>query len=880
MKSILIDGNSLFYRTFYAIREMSNSKGVPTNAIYGFVNILVKIQEEYQPDYLGVAFDLKGPTFRHLAYKEYKGGRHKMPESLEEQFPILKELLSKMNIAILELESYEADDIIGTLATMGSEKGLETEIITGDRDAFQLVCSNIKVLYTKKGISQLDEVDEGWIKEQYGLAPKDLIDLKALMGDKSDNIPGIAGIGEKTSIKLLQQYGSLEKIYENIEEQKGKQKEKIISGKDDAFMSRMLGTIKRDVPWEGDFEELAFHDIFNDESIALLKELEFNTLLSKIDASDEIKTIEKSLDFTWIKTNADMDKLFEKLSKTNEVIIYYHQEETQIYLALGIAQDYYYLNPETVEGLEFFNRLKNLPNLKELGIISQDLKNLIHILHKNGITEVSEAFDTYIATYLLSPGDQRYDLKTAAFKYLNLSILDDEEMFGKGKKTVRADGLDEQLLADYVVKNCETVKNLKAVLEKELHETEMMTLFKTIEMPLLEVMVSMEELGFKIDLTQLEVLSEEFENKLKGLTTEIYELTETDGFNINSPKQLGEILFEQLKLPVVKKTKTGYSTNIEVLEQLVHFHPVIEKIIDYRMLSKLDSTYGRGLMAFVEPETHKIYSTFNQTVAATGRLSSSNPNLQNIPIKTEMGREIRRVFVPSTSDRVLVDADYSQIELRVLAHLSGDENLIDAFIKEQDIHTRTASEIFGVALDEVTRTQRGQAKAINFGLIYGKQAFSLGKDLGISRNEAQDYINRYFARYPKVQAYMENIKRQAKEEGYVTTIWGRRRYIPEMNSRNGMLVQAGERMALNTPIQGSAADIIKLAMIKVYNRLNDENLEAELILQVHDELIIDTPKNEQVQVEYLIKEEMESAAQLSVPLTVDVNSGASWYDVK
>ncbi len=880
MKSILIDGNSLFYRTFYAIREMTNSKGIPTNAIYGFVNILVRIQDEYQPDYLGVAFDLKGPTFRHLAYDDYKGGRQNMPELLAEQFVILKELLKKMEIAIIEQEGFEADDIIGTLATIGSDKGIQTEIITGDRDAFQLVGPKIKVLYTKKGISQLEEIDEAWVLDQYGLTPKDLIDLKALMGDKSDNIPGIAGIGEKTAIKLVQQYGNLETLYQHIDEQKGKQKEKIIAGKADAFMSRMLGTIKRDVPWEGDFEDLTFHNIFNPDSIALLKELEFNTLLSKIDAAETVATIEKSVDFHWVKTAAEMDGLLSDLAKAEAMTVYYHQEETQIYLALGIADRYYYLNPQTVAGLQFFERLKNLPNIQNLALTSQDLKKLIHIFHRQGITAVNEAFDTYIATYLLSPGDQRYDLKSAAYQYLNRSIRDDEEIFGKGKKLVKAGGLDEQLLAEYMIKNCETITDLKTVLEQQLQATGMMTLFKTIEMPLLEVMVSMEELGFKIDLNQLQVLSAEFENKLARLTSEIYELAETEAFNINSPKQLGEVLFEQLKLPVVKKTKTGYSTNIEVLEQLIHFHPIIEKIIEYRMLSKLDSTYGRGLMAFVEPKTHKIYSTFNQTVAATGRLSSSNPNLQNIPVKTEMGREIRRVFVPSTVDHVLVDADYSQIELRVLAHLSGDENLIDAFKKEQDIHTRTAAEIFGVPLDAVTRTQRGQAKAINFGLIYGKQAFSLGKDLGISRNEAQDYINRYFARYPQVQEYMEAVKRQAKEEGYVTTIWGRRRYIPEMNSRNAMLVQAGERMALNTPIQGSAADIIKLAMIKVYNRLNAENLEAELILQVHDELIIDTPKNEQAQVERLIKEEMEGAAVLSVPLTVDVNTGMSWYEVK
>ncbi|MBC3804750.1 DNA polymerase I [Acetobacterium fimetarium] len=880
MKSILIDGNSLIYRTFYAIREMSNSKGVPTNAIYGFVNILVKIQEEYQPDYLGIAFDLKAPTFRHLAYDDYKGGRHKMPELLEEQFAILKQLLIKMDIPILELAGFEADDIIGTLAMIGAEKGYQTEIITGDRDAFQLVGPNVKVLYTKKGISQLEAVDEAWIQQEYGLTPKDLIELKALMGDKSDNIPGIAGIGEKTGIKLIQKYQTLDNLYAHIDDEKGKQKEKLIAGKEAAYKSRMLGTIKLDVPWDGDFKELSFHNIFNAESIEMLKELEFKNILSRIDQTDTVETIEKAVGFQWIKTDQELAELLAVLAATEEVTIYYHQEETGVYLAMEIENRYYYLNAQVVEKLKFFEKLLSLKNVTTLEITSQDLKNLIHIFHQAGITEVNEAFDTYVATYLLSPGDQRYDLKTAAYKYLSRTILDDEEMFGKGKKRVKASELDEQLLADYFVKNCETVKSLKTVLEKELDETGMMSLFKTIEMPLLEVMASMEELGFKIDRSQLEVLSGDFESKLKGLTREIYELAETDEFNINSPKQLGEVLFEKLKLPVVKKTKTGYSTNIDVLEQLIHFHPIVEKIIDYRTLSKLDSTYGRGLMTFVEPKTNKIYSTFNQTVAATGRLSSSAPNLQNIPVKTEMGREIRRVFVPSDADHILVDADYSQIELRVLAHLSGDENLIDAFKKEQDIHTRTASEIFGVPLEAVSRTQRGQAKAINFGLIYGKQAFSLGKELGISRNEAQNYIDRYFARYPKVQDYMGNVKKQAKEDGYVTSIWGRRRYIPEMNSRNGILVQAGERMALNTPIQGSAADIIKLAMIRVYNRLNVEQLEAELILQVHDELIIDTPKNEQEQVERLIKEEMEGAAQLSVPITVDVNSGASWYELK
>ncbi|HEY5537774.1 MAG TPA: DNA polymerase I [Acetobacterium sp.] len=880
MKSILIDGNSLIYRTFYAIHEMSNSKGIPTNAIYGFVNILVKIQEEYKPDYLGVAFDLNAPTFRNLAYADYKGGRHKMPEGLQEQFPILKDLLEKMGIAILEVEGYEADDIIGTLARMGSEKGFETEIITGDRDAFQLVGPKTKVLFTKKGISQLDEVDEAWITENYGLTPKDLIDLKALMGDKSDNIPGIPGIGEKTALKLIQKYTTLENLYEHIEEEKGKQKEKLINGKENAFLSRMLGTVALDVPGFEDFESLAFEPLFNEKSIALLKELEFNTLLSRIEATDVVETIHKPVEYQWVKTIRDMDGLTDALSEAKEVTVYYHQEEAQIYLALRVAENYYYINPKGVEDLGFFDKIRELKNLKTLEFISQDLKNLIHIFNKHGIEDIKDAFDTYIATYLLSPGDQRYDLKTAAYKYLKRNILSDEELFGKGKSLVEAGTLDEALLATYMVKNCDTIYHLKAVLTKELEETGMTTLYNTIEIPLLRVMASMETLGFTVDLEQLEALAADFENKLKLLTEEIYDLAGASDFNINSPKQLGEVLFEDLKLPVIKKTKTGYSTNIDVLEQLVLFHPIIQKIIDYRTLSKLDSTYGRGLMPFVDPKTHRIYSTFNQTVAATGRLSSSNPNLQNIPIKTEMGREIRRVFVPSDKDHILVDADYNQIELRVLACLSGDENLIDTFKKNEDIHTRTACEIFDVPLEKVTRKQRGHAKAINFGLIYGKQAFSLGKDLGISRKEAQEYIDRYFSRYPKIQAYLANVVKEAKEKGYVTSIWGRRRYIPELNSRNAILVKAGERMALNTPIQGSAADIIKLAMLRVYNRIKKENLKAQLILQVHDELIIDTPKDEQAQVERLIKEEMESVADLCVSMTVDVHSGSSWFELK
>ncbi len=528
---------------------------------------------------------------------------------------------------------------------------------------------------------------------------------------------------------------------------------------------------------------------------------------------------------------------------------------------------------------DFIAELNAIPEADALQIIGYDLKNMAHVFHRYHSELVNYAFDVYLAAYLLSPSDQRYDLKTLAMKYLDIAIDGDEEVFGKGRNQIAAEELEPQKMAQFVMKNCEITHCLETPLANELAGAGMRQLLDDVELPLLKVMASMEEVGFKVDVEALAELSENFEKRIDGLTTEIYDLA-GESFNINSTKQLGTILFEKLKLPVIKKTKTGYSTSADVMESLKLHHPIVEKILDYRMVAKLDSTYGRGLIKLVDVDTHKIYSTFNQTVTATGRLSSSDPNLQKIPVRTELGREIRKVFVPSAADRVLVDADYSQIELRVLAHLSGDENLIDAFVKNQDIHARTASEIFDVPLEAVTYEQRSHAKAVNFGLIYGKQAFSLGKELGISRQAAQDYIDRYFARYPKVSAYMTNVVEEAHEKGYVTTIWGRRRYLPDINSRNKMLAQSAERMALNTPIQGSAADIIKIAMIRVYNRLKAEGLKAELILQVHDELIIDTPEDEQEQVMALIREEMEDAAELAVPLTVDAHAGKSWYEVK
>ncbi|MEG2210391.1 MAG: DNA polymerase I [Eubacterium sp.] len=880
-KNILIDGNSLVYRMFYGIHEMSNSKGIPTNAVYGFVNVLVKIQSDYKPDYFAVAFDLKTPTFRHEVYDAYKGGRDKMPEDLEVQMVLLKELLEKMNVPMITLEGYEADDIIGTLAKKGEAENIKTQIITGDKDSFQLVDDYINILYTAtRSGSQFVNVDHTYIMERYGVIPKELIDVKALMGDPSDNIPGVAGIGEKTALKLIKEYHNIDTLYENIDDLKGKQKEKLEIGKESAFSSRFLGTVCLDAPVGIELEDIKFESIFNEESIEMLKELEFRSVLSKMTAdTNNEKSIIADVEFTTIDNLTEMITTMNRLARKPKLTLYAHQEDERVWVAAYIDGIYYYIKePDMVHA--FFRNLSEIPQADQLQTVGHDLKNLTHIYHRQGSVLVNYTFDSYIAAYLLSPADQRYDLQVIAAKYLDESILNKDDFFGTGKKQVKAETMDAKNMAHYMVKNCQIIHKLEEVLLAEIKKLGMMELFEKIELPLLKVMASMEELGFTVDLHQLETLSLEFEEKLVTLTCAIYQMAEESDFNINSTKQLGVILFDKLKLPVIKKTKTGYSTNAEVLDQLVLFHPIIQKIIDYRMISKLDSTYGKGLIKLVNPKTHKIYSTFNQTVAATGRLSSSDPNLQNIPVKTEMGREIRKVFVPSDDTHLLVDADYSQIELRVLAHLSGDENLIDTFLKEQDIHTRTASEIFNTPMEEVTREQRSHAKAINFGLIYGKQAFSLGKDLGITRNEAQTYIDLYFSRYPKVMEYMENIKEEAKMNGYVTTIWGRRRYIPEIQSRNRMLVQSGERMALNTPIQGAAADIIKMAMIKVYNRLEKEKLHSKLILQVHDELIIDTLKSEEEQVMRLIIEEMESAAELRVPLTVDAHAGHSWFDIK
>lgn len=885
---VIIDGNSLMYRTFYGIRPMTSKRGVPTNAVYGFANILLNILEKHYPNYVGVAFDEKKPTIRHEKFDDYKAGRLKMPEDLATQLPLIHEMLDKLNIRRISLEGFEADDLIGTISKTYSAEGIEVKILTGDRDAFQLVDDNINVLFTKKGISDVDVIDEDAIKRLYGdaITPKALIEVKALMGDKSDNIPGVAGVGEKTAIKLVQQYNNLETIYENMDEQKGKLKERLENDKENAFLSRQLGTIITNVPVDFELDEFTANEYKTKEATSFFTDLDIMSIAKRIGVVEEAReenTIESSKDVIDALDQSTMNSIIEKAKAAEEVFMtwyisnHMYNERVLHGLAIGIKKEIFFFqdNVDKDDFNLFFKKLMEDESVKKTGHNFKDL--MVYCMQKN-IRLKNATFDTYIAAYLLEPSDSRYNIDDLTQKYLDVNMKSREEVVGKKKNQISFLDMDEDRRG-LLIDNLEALYLLQPILQEKMEELHMEHLYQDIEMPLVEVLSSFEYQGFKIDVEGLNELDIEFDKELERLTKGIYALAGRE-FNINSPKQLGEILFEELKLPVIKKTKTGYSTNAEVLEKLKGDHSIIEQILEYRTIAKLSSTYIKGFKGIIDKEHHKLYSSFHQTITTTGRISSSEPNLQNIPVKIEIGKQIRKIFIPSSEDNVLVDADYSQIELRILAHISGDETLIDSFKKGEDIHTRTASEIFNVSLEEVTSIQRSHAKAINFGLIYGKQAFGLSQDINVTRKEAQEYIDMYFGRYPKVEKYMKDIVVEAKEKGYVTSIFGRRRYIPEINSRNKVIAKAGERLALNTPIQGSAADIIKIAMVRVYNEFTKRGLASKLILQVHDELIVDTKKDEIDTVKEIIKSEMENAAQLAVPLTVDINIGDNWYESK
>lgn len=864
---LILDGNSLLNRAFYAIRALNTSEGVPTNAIVGFTNMLFRMQEDIRPDYIVTAFDRKAPTFRHLEYSDYKAGRKKMPPELAEQFPIIKEMLTLFAINIYELDGFEADDIIGTLAKYAENKDIEVYIVTGDKDALQLASDNVKVCITKKGVSDKEVYDGKRMLDEFGVTPTQFIDVKGLMGDASDNIPGVPGIGEKTAFKLIQTYGSIEETLRNIDEVKGKKiKDNLMQYREQAIFSKKLATIKTDVPVEFDLEDIRSNENYDRNAIKrLFVKLEMKSLLEKFTENESKGEIEEvKVDAIDIKDIQGLKELLSQLDKEiyisfklNNLDKYSKIEISKIFInnlkkIYNIHLDEMELNKEVKEGLKLLFEDETIKKN------CHSVKNAITVLRKLGIEFKGIEFDSEIGAYLINSSKGDYSLKALVNEYL-------------GEYPKASEENSDLIFLRYM-------DELTIELKQRIKEAGMNKLMYDLELPLATVLSSMEAFGFNINREMLDELSKKFKVSINETSKEIYKLSDEE-FNINSPKQLGKILFEKLDLPIIKKTKTGYSTNAEVLEKLQDKHPIIEKIIYYRQITKIFSTYVEGLKSVIDKDGY-IHSNFNQTVTTTGRLSSTEPNLQNIPIKYEIGREIRKIFIPREKEDVLVSADYSQIELRVLAHISGDENMINAFKNHSDIHTKTASEVFKVPIEEVTSLMRSRAKAVNFGIVYGIGDFSLAQDLKITRKEAREYMDIYFDRYPKIQEYINKVIEEAKELGYVTTLLERRRFIPEINASNKIVKALGERLAMNAPIQGSAADIIKLSMVNVYNKLKERKLKSKLILQVHDELILNVIPEELEEIKDLVKNEMENVLDLSLPLDVDINVGSTWYSAK
>lgn len=891
---MIIDGNSLLHRAFHALPPLMNRDGTYTNGVYGFLTMFYKVTGEYKPDYISVVFDRKAPTFRHVEFEEYKAGRVKTPSELGMQFPILKEIIDNMNIHRVEMDGFEADDLAGTLSKIGEENDFEVFIVTGDKDYLQLASHMTKVLLTRKGISNIEVFDKKAVIERYELTPKQFIDLKGLMGDKSDNIPGVPGVGEKTGIKLLKEFESIEGIYNNIEKIDGKKlKEKLIEYRNQAIMSRRLSEIITSVPIKVNLEELALKEPNSKELIHIYKKLEFNSLLGKLKINNDTKqeTIsEKKLapEINVIKKKGELNKVINEIESSKSMIFKYliDGEYPLIDKVLGIGirsseQSSYYIDftEGDIRVEDFFELFKDLLENDKIDKIGHNVKEEILVSLRYDVDIKGIIFDSMIGQYLLNPSQNDYSLRVLASDYLNIDIEGKENLLGTGKNKK---SFGELFLTDrltYISNELEVIMRLKEIIKELISSQNMDKLFYEVEVPLISVLANMEYIGFTVDVDKLKELGKELDAKIEVLTQSIYEFAGEE-FNINSPKQLGEILFEKLNLPALKKTKTGYSTNAEVLEGLSEVHPIAEKILEYRQLVKIKSTYVDGLITAIDKNTGKVHSSFNQTITTTGRISSTEPNLQNIPIRTEEGRKIRKVFVASNSDYVLVDADYSQIELRVLASIADDSKLKEAFFSGEDIHRKTASQVFGVELEDVTPLMRSRAKAVNFGIVYGISDYGLARDLKITRKEAKLYIDNYLEKYVNVKAYMKNIVEEGKTKGYVETILHRRRYLPELSSKNFNIRSFGERMAMNTPIQGSAADIIKLAMVNVFYELKKRGLKSRLILQVHDELIIEAHREEVEEVKILLKDLMESAITLNVPLMVDMETGDSWYDTK
>ena len=897
---ILVDGNSIMNRAFYGImgsKMLTTSDGTYTNAVYGFLSILFKIEEDLNPDYIAVAFDLKGPTERHKMYEGYKANRHGMPDELAQQMPIIKDVLKAMNIKIIEKQGYEGDDILGTLSKEAEEQGIDVTILSGDRDTFQLTSDKVTVRIprTKMGKTENEDYDRTRVLEEYGIEPKELIEVKGLMGDTSDNIPGIPGVGEKTALNLIRHYKTIDNLYKEVEtnesliDVKGKLKEKILENKELAYLSRKLGEINRQAPIETSVEELKKQEWNNQEVYNLFKYLRFNRYIDRfnMENSNAGQTPNEQLfEKEAVNELEKIKEIIEKVKKENELIYYIETDELETKDTIinkkiksisiydkELKKAYYILLEE--DKIQLFKEIFEDNNVKKIGY-KQKIDYIL--LREKEINVSNFYYDIELAAYILNPTESKYNLEKLAMDYLKLDI---NEYNKKEEKQINLFEAQENKTEKEIEKNCMYVYTIYNVYEKtmeKLKETNQLDLFNNIEMPLVKVLADMQYIGIYVDKNELVEFGNTLKNEIEKLTGEIYKLAGEE-FNINSTKQLGIILFEKMKLPVVKKTKSGYSTDVEVLEKLKNENEIVSKILDYRQLVKLNSTYVEGLIPYINDKDNRIHSYFHQTVTATGRISSSEPNLQNIPTRFDLGKQIRKVFKPKEG-YVFVDADYSQIELRVLAHIADDEHMIEAFNNNEDIHRQTASKVFDIPMEEVTSKQRSDAKAVNFGIVYGISDFGLGEQLGISRKQAKLYIEQYLDKYQKIKEFMENIKESAKKEGYVETLFNRRRYIPEMNSNNYMVRQFGARVAMNTPIQGTAADIMKIAMIKLFNELKERKLESNILLQIHDELLLEVKKEEKDEVEKLLKDSMEGAMQLKVPLKVELSEADNWYEAK
>jgi len=874
-KLILIDGNSLSFRAFYALPLLQNKAGIHTNAVYGFAMLLEKIIKEEQPTHFLVAFDAGKTTFRHEQYSEYKGGRQKTPPELSEQFPYIRQLLDAYQIKRYELDNYEADDIIGTLSKQADNEKFETIIVTGDRDLTQLATDNVTIYYTKKGVTDVDHYTPEFIAEKYdGLVPNQIVDMKGLMGDTSDNIPGVAGVGEKTAIKLLKQFSNVENVYENIDGVSGKKlKEKLENSKDDALMSKELARINSDSPIEVSLNETKLQDSPDTSAkIELFKKLEFKQLLDQMDVNGSNTSVEEmefeiANDFEQVDfENLNSASIHFELDGSNYLkddILKFALYDGTHHVVIDARNIHDY--PALVTWLEDETTEKNVYDAKKTYIVA----------HRLDIQIENIVFDIMLASYIIDPSRAIDDVNSVVTHYGQHYVKQSVAIYGKGKKRHVP---DDDVLNYHVATVIEAINESKSEMQAQLNEYNQTDLLYDLELPLARILSEMEETGIYTVASDLKEMEKEIQSKLDVLINNIHEAA-GESFNINSPKQLGTVLFETLKLPVIKKTKTGYSTAVDVLEQLQGEHPIIEHILEYRQLAKLQSTYVEGLQKVIA-EDNRIHTRFNQTLAQTGRLSSVDPNLQNIPVRLEEGRKIRKAFKSSDENNVIFAADYSQIELRVLAHITQDKSMKQAFINDEDIHTATAMKVFNVEPTEVDSTMRRQAKAVNFGIVYGISDYGLSQSLGITRKQAKQFIDDYLDSFPGVKQYMEDVVKDCKAQGYVETLLHRRRYIPDITSRNFNLRGFAERTAMNTPIQGTAADIIKLAMVNFANEVQSTDFHAKLLLQVHDELIFELPKDEVEAFEKFIENIMDNAIELDVPLKVEASFGQTWYDAK